>query len=266
MENSAAPVNKLSRSDTASPSFRNLLLTLRFVGTRYHGFQVQKNAISVCEVFQDAVQKALGCRPDVKGCSRTDAGVHANMYCASMRLENSIPCERLVFALNSRLPGDIAVTACREVPAEFHARYSCTGKEYLYRLHNARVRDPFSAGLAYRWGYVIDADRLDAEAQAFAGRHDFAAFQAKGGDIADTVRTVERFCVRRDGETVLFRVKGDGFLYKMVRIMVGTLLHIAAGKLPPGCIPGIIESRERARAGKTAPACGLYLNNVYYDV
>ena len=251
-------------TDSGLETGRNLLFDLRFAGTRYHGFQVQKNALSVCTVFQDALEEVFGARHDVKGCSRTDAGVHANQYCVSMRTPSLIPCEKIIFALNRYLPDDVAVTGCREVPPEFHARYSATGKEYLYRLHNSRVRDPFSVNLAYRLGCPLDAELLDAQAQAFVGRHDFAAFQAKGGGVEDTLRTITSFSVRRDGEYVLFVVRGDGFLYKMVRIMVGTLLHIAAGRLPAGCIPGIIEGRDRAAAGKTAPACGLYLNRVFY--
>lgn len=243
---------------------RNLLLTIRYVGTRYHGFQVQQNALSVCQVFQDSVERLFGARLDVKGCSRTDAGVHANRYCISMRTDSAIPCDKIPLALNCYLPEDIAVTDCREVPEDFHARYSATGKEYLYKLHNSRIRDPFSTDLAYRWGYPIDADILHREAQAFVGKHDFASFQAAGTDVEDTVREITHFSVKREGEMVYFLVRGDGFLYKMVRIMAGTLLQIAAGKLPWGYIPQIIEAKDRTRAGKTAPACGLYLNRVFY--
>lgn len=245
---------------------RNILLALRFVGTRYHGFQVQQNAISVCEVFQDAVERVMGKRYDVKGCSRTDAGVHANKYCLSMKVKSAIPCDKLVLALNNYLPEDIAATAAREVPADFHARYSCTGKEYVYRIHNSRIRDPFSPNLAYRFGYTLEAGLLHEEGQAYVGTHDFAAFQSAGSDMEDTVRTITAFSVTRRGEYVDFTVRGDGFLYNMVRIMVGTLMFIAADKLERGCIPGVIASRDRGRAGKTMPACGLYLNNVFYDL
>ncbi len=245
---------------------RNLLLTLRFVGTRYHGFQVQKNARSVCAVFQDGVEQVMGARLDVKGCSRTDAGVHAAMYCLSMEVEKPIPCDKLVLALNRYLPEDVAVTHCREVDFDFHARYSSTGKEYVYKLLNSRVRDPFSTDLVYRWGYPLEVEMLHRQARDLVGRHDFAAFQAAGSDVADTVRTIHSFGVERQGDLVLFTVRGDGFLYKMVRIMVGTLMNIGAGRLPQGCLPRILESRSRQQAGKTAPACGLYLNRVFYDL
>ena len=243
---------------------RNLLLTLRFAGTRYCGFQVQANGPSVCAAIQDALEAVLGHRPEVKGCSRTDAGVHAEKFCLSLREAGAIPCDKLILALNVHLPDDIAVTACREVPPDFHARYSATGKEYVYRLLNSRIKDPFSPNLTCRLGYTLEAPLLDGQAGDFIGAHDFAAFQAKGSGVEDTVRTITRFSVVREGELVLFTVRGDGFLYKMVRIMVGTLIDIGMGKLPPGCIPAIIAGRDRAKAGRTMPGCGLYLNDVYY--
>lgn len=242
----------------------NLLITLQFRGTRYHGFQVQKNALSVCEVFQDAVEAVYGARPDVKGCSRTDAGVHARMYCLSMQAPFHIPGDKLVQALNRRLPEDIAVTGCRAVPDDFHARYSCTGKEYLYRIHNSRIRDPFAEGLAYRYAPPLREPLLRREARDFLGTHDFAAFSASRSDVEDTVRTITSFEVERRGNLVEFTVAGDGFLYNMVRILVGTLLYIHMGRASEGSIPDIIASGDRARAGKTMPACGLYLNRVFY--
>ena len=244
---------------------RNLLLTLRFVGTRYSGFQVQQNALSVCEVFQDALERVVGKREPVKGCSRTDSGVHALGYCISLHTNSRVSCDKMPGAINTYLPGDIAVSACRQVPDTFHARYSATGKEYIYKLHNSRGRDPFVTDLCYRFGYPLDVSVLHKEAQDFLGKHDFSAFMAAGSDVTDTVRTITYFAVQRQGEFVNFIVRGDGFLYKMVRIMVGTLLWIGTGRLPSGCIPEIIRSRDRSKAGKTAPACGLYLSEVYYD-
>lgn len=243
---------------------RNLLLTIRYRGTGYHGFQVQKNALGVCTVLQDAVEKVLGKRYDVKGCSRTDSGVHALRYCLSMRVESAIPCDRLVLALNRYLPEDIACIAAVEAPEDFHARYSCIGKEYVYRIHNSRIKDPFSPNLSYRLGYTLDVPLLDREAKDFVGTHDFSAFCSAGSDVEDKVRTISRFDVTREGDTVLFTVAGDGFLYNMVRIMVGTLVYTAMGRIPPGSIPTILKSRDRGRAGKTMPPEGLYLSEVYY--
>ena len=244
---------------------RSLLLTIRFCGTAYHGFQVQKNAMSVCQKFQDAVEKVLGSRCDVKGCSRTDSGVHANKYCLSLAIDRDIPCDKLVLALNANLPEDIAVLSAVEVPADFHARYSCLGKEYVYHIHNSHVRNPFAPKLSYRFPAPLDVDLLNRAAQDFVGTHDFKAFCSAGSDVEDTVRTITSFSVVRQGEEVLFTVRGDGFLYNMVRIMVGTLLFIATGRLQPGAIPAILAGKARSGAGKTAPAWGLYLNDVFYE-
>ena len=243
---------------------RNLKITIAFCGTAYHGFQVQKNAFTVCEAFQDAVENVMGIRYDVKGCSRTDTGVHAKMYCMSMKCESAIPCDKLLLALNSYLPDDIAVLAVENVRDDFHARYSCTGKEYVYTILNSRVKDPFSPRLSYRFGYNLDVDMLAREAGCFVGTHDFAAFQSAGSDIDDTTRTIYSFNVTREGDCIHFTVRGDGFLYNMVRIMVGTLVFIGMGRIDPGTIPEIIASRDRSRAGKTMPAQGLCLNRVFY--
>ena len=243
---------------------RTVLLTLRFDGTRYHGFQVQKNALTVCEVFQDALEKTLGKRWDVKGCSRTDTGVHANCYCISFQTDHAIPCERLVRALNSSLPADIAVTGAREMPIDFHARYHCVGKQYIYTIHNSVVKDPFDYRRMYRYGANLDQEMLHRQAQAFVGKHDFAAFCTRAQEQSDTCRTITAFDVLREGDRVIFRVSGDGFLYNMVRILVGTLVYISMGRITPGSIPAILQSRDRSLAGKTMPAKGLSLNEVYY--
>ncbi|WRS27902.1 tRNA pseudouridine(38-40) synthase TruA [Oscillospiraceae bacterium MB08-C2-2] len=241
------------------------MITLRYCGTRFHGFQVQKNALSVQEAFQDSVEQILGNRPDIKGCSRTDAGVHANMFCLSMLCESAIPCDKLVLALNRYLPEDVAVTACRDMPLDFHARYDCTGKRYVYRILNSRVKDPFSPGLSYRWPHPLDEAALSREAADYVGTYDFSSFCSTGGDLEDRVRTIYSAKVTRQGEYIHFTVTGDGFLYNMVRIMAGTLLFISMGRIPWGGIPEIIQSKNRELAGKTMPAQGLFLDEVFYD-
>ena len=224
---------------------RNLLLTIRYQGTNYHGFQVQKNALTVSQVLQDALEAVLGRREDIKGCSRTDSGVHANMFCVSVRTQSRIPCQSLVRALQ--------------------ARYDCRGKRYLYQINNSEVKDPFAWRLVYDYRYPIDVALCNRQCQDFVGTHDFSAFCSAGSSVEDRVRTITACGMRREGERVTFFVEGDGFLYNMVRIMVGTVLEIAAGIKAPGCIPQIIESRDRAMAGFTAPAWGLYLDQVFYD-
>lgn len=244
---------------------RNLLLTIRYQGTRYHGFQVQKNALTVAEAFQDALEPILGKREDIKGCSRTDSGVHANMFCISVKTDSKIPCDALVRALNVKLPYDIAVLSCREVAEDFHARYSCTGKRYLYQINNSPIKDPFAYKQVYDYRYPIDVSLCNRECKDFIGKHDFSAFCAANSSVEDHVRTITDCGMMRDGDKVTFYVEGDGFLYNMVRIMVGTILEISAGTKPQGCIPQIIEGKDRSAAGATAPPWGLYLDQVFYE-
>ena len=190
---------------------RNLLLTIRYQGTNYHGFQVQKNALTVSQVLQDALEAVLGRREDIKGCSRTDSGVHANMFCVSVRTQSRIPCQSLVRALNVKLPHDIAVTGCRQVPLNFHARYDCRGKRYLYQINNSEVKDPFAWRLVYDYRYPIDVALCNRQCQDFVGTHDFSAFCSAGSSVEDRVRTITACGMRREGERVTFFVEGDGF-------------------------------------------------------
>lgn len=244
---------------------RNLLLTISYRGTELHGWQIQDNAVTVQEVFQNALYEIIHERPDIKGCSRTDSGVHAEMYCVSMKIAHPIAEDRLMMAMNRYLPMDVVVTSVREVDDDFHARYSCKGKEYVYKIWNSRVRNPFLNGLALHYRYIIDVEALNNEAQAFVGTHDFTSFcTLDKREKGDFTRTVEYFRVERSGDLVTFTVAADGFLYNMVRIMVGTLLAVEQGRIPHGSVADIIKAENRKKAGPTAPACGLYLNRVFY--
>ena len=244
---------------------RNLLLKLAYDGTRYHGWQIQENAVTVQQVFQEALCKVTGRQEDLKACSRTDTGVHAREFCVSLKTESPIPEERLVAALNHYLPQDMAVRSCQRVGEDFHARYSCKGKEYCYEIWNHPVREPFLAGRALHYWYPIDEALLDQAARHYLGSHDFSSFctldKRERGDLTRRVFTSR---VERRGDLVVFTVGADGFLYNMVRIMVGTLLRVQQGKFSPEDIPGILEAKDRKAAGSTAPACGLYLNRVFY--
>lgn len=244
---------------------RNLLLTISYLGSRFHGFQVQENAVTVAEVLQDAMESVMGSRDDIKGCSRTDSGVHAENFCVSVKTECKIPCPNLVKALNVKLPPDVAVKSCVEVPLDFHARYNSKGKRYEYRIHNAPYKDAFRHKAVLEYTYPLDVEFLDREVKDFIGTHDFTSFCAAKTSVKDMVRTIYDCGVFRDGEIVTFYVEGDGFLYNMVRIMVGTMLGIAAGSIKPNSIPQIIQAKNRSSAGATAPAWGLYLTKVFYD-
>ena len=242
----------------------NFLLTIGFRGENYHGFQVQENALSVCEVLQDAMQAVFGERPDVKGCSRTDAGVHAENYALSFKVETQVPSEKLPLALNAHLPPDVRVKSARRVPEDFHARYSACAKEYRYTLLNGEVDDPFFSGLYYRVPGPLSEAAMQAAGDVLLGRHDFSAFRAAGGKEGSAVRSVHSLQVRRRGDWVCLAVAGDGFLYHMVRIVAGTLLLAGQGKWPPGRVGEVLESRSRELAGPTLPAKGLCLVRVVY--
>ncbi|MDL2253559.1 tRNA pseudouridine(38-40) synthase TruA [Ruminococcaceae bacterium OttesenSCG-928-I18] len=242
----------------------NVLLTLAFKGTNYHGFQVQDNALSVCEVVQDALQAVLGKRPEVKGSSRTDAGVHARGFALSFRMQGAPPPEKLPLALNAHLPPDIRVREARSVPEDFHARYDAIGKEYTYTLLNSMVDDPLLLGLYYRINGALDEEAMQSAADALAGTHDFSAFCAAGAKPGDRTRTLNSLKAERRGDWVRIRAQADGFLYHMMRILAGTLVLAGQGKLDAGQVAAILASRQRGKAGPTLPAKGLCLERVFY--
>lgn len=244
---------------------QNTALFLSYVGTAYHGWQIQSNGMTVQEAMQDAVRKATGQSVSLSGCGRTDAGVHARVYVCNAPLETSIPIDRLPFALNARLPDDIVVKEARIVPGRFDSRFSCRKKEYTYTVHNARVRDPFLLARACHFPYPLDFDRVRAAAAEFVGTHDFAAVQRQGSPVKTTVRTIYRCEAEKSGDVITVRVCGNGFLYNMVRAITGTLLYAGLRKLEPGEIAGILASRDRTLAGPTLPAAGLALTGLWYD-
>ncbi len=244
------------------------LLTIAYDGRRYCGYQVQKNGITVQEELCRAAEAVFGRPCPITGCSRTDSGVHAKDFKAALEVDGdtpSIPPEKVAIAMNCHLPEDIAVLSSCEVADAFHPRYDVTEKEYRYLIHNAPPRNPFLAGRAWHYPRALDVAVMNDAAQAFVGEHDFAAFMASGSDVTDTTRTIYACRVDREGDTVAVTVSGNGFLYNMVRIMVGTLVAVSEGKISPCQIPQILRSCDRSRAGITAPACGLYLNRVTYE-
>lgn len=250
-----------------------LLIRLSFLGTNYCGYQVQPNGISVQSVLNRAAEELFGYPCDIVGCSRTDSGVHANCFCATVTkrgtdaLETDIPAERIPQAISAHLPDDIRVFDAEWADSSFHARYSVTEKEYLYRIFNRRVMSPFEAGRAYHLPQELDGvaiQRMKTAAAFLLGTHDFKAYMAQGSKVTDTVRTVTRSEVAQSGNLILYRIAANGFLYNMVRIIAGTLIDVALGRIEPEQIPAITESGNRDSAGFTAPACGLYLDRVAY--
>ena len=258
---------------------RKILLYIRYDGRGpadrpFCGYQAQKNGYSIQQALTEGTTALFGCPCDVTGCSRTDSGVHALMFCATVTLhgkdymETTIPVDRIPRALNIHLPNEVAAYKALWVPADFHPRYSVTSKEYVYRILNSQNRDPFAVGRAWHYPRPIDGEgfaAMDKAAAAFVGKRDFSACMAAGSKIVDATRHVMAASVEREGEYITFRVRADGFLYNMVRIMVGTLFEVAEGHMTPESIPERLDSLDRAAFGRTAPAEGLYLNRVFYN-
>ena len=241
---------------------------IKYLGTAFHGFQVQPELRTVQGELNSALNQAFGLPCKVTGCSRTDAGVHANEFCLTVECEGgTIPADKLPIAVSRFLPEDLSLFYAEECEKDFHPRYDVKEKEYLYRIINSRIYDPFEFGRAWFVARPITEDGLERirdAAKHFIGKYDFSTFMAEGSDITDTVRNVSALTVEKNGELIEIRISADGFLYNMVRIIVGTLTEVAFGRFSPDEIPEIIAACDRSRAGMTAPAEGLYLNRVIY--
>lgn len=243
----------------------NVALRLRYMGTAYHGWQRQKNAVTVQQTLEKALSTALGREVTATGCGRTDAGVHAKLYCANFMGGCTIPLDRLPLALNTRLPEDIAVEAACPVSPDFHAVFSCKQKEYTYVIYNSRLRDPFYVHRACFIPEVLDEEIMQRAAEQMKGTHDFAALRSVGTNVKTTVRTVYDFEIKRAGDIITARVSANGFLYNMVRAMVGTAVYASLGKIRPEDIGEIFASKNRCLAGPTMPPDGLYMTRVLYE-
>ena len=243
---------------------KRILLTISYDGTAYHGWQVQPNGITVQETVQNALCKLLGVRPALTGCSRTDAGVHAREFCCHLDCEEKFPESAFLRGLDALLPPDISVKAAREVPPDFHARYNARGKTYAYYILNSERRDPFLSRYAWRIERGLDLERINAFCGEIVGTHDFYAFSSSGRTVEDTVRPVKECYALREGNKVILKITADGFLYNMVRIIVGTAVAVSDGKIEPEFTKEILASKNRALAGQTAPPQGLFLEKVWY--
>ncbi len=245
---------------------RNLLFKIAFEGSKFHGWQQQENAITVQGELKAAFKRLTGEDVNIIGCSRTDSGVHANEYFFNVKTESTIPCKNFPVALSSsKLSGEISVISCKEVSDSFNARFDSVKKEYVYIFDNSPIPSPFNYKRAYHYKYPIDESLMNEAAQGFVGEYDFSAFCAAGAQVKTKVRTIYSASVERQGNLVIFRICGNGFLYNMVRIMAGTLLYVNMGKINKEDISLIIKSQDRTKAGVTAEPDGLYLNKVYFS-
>lgn len=242
---------------------------IEYVGTDFSGFQIQPDRRTVQGELLSALEQTFGAPCRIMGCSRTDRGVHAKEFCLTIDTDGAqIPPQKLPVAIARYLPPDLSLyyaSACRE---DFHARHDVVSKEYVYRIWNAPVIAPFEYHRAWIvYPHISDEAivRMQAAAVHFVGKKDFSSCMAQGSEVTSTVRTVQSLTVERNGREILVRICADGFLYNMVRIIVGTLMEVAAGRMEADAIPAILKAKSRALAGMTAPPDGLYLNRVDYD-
>ncbi len=239
-------------------------LIVAYDGTRYCGWQIQPNGISIQGVLNDALTALLGEKVEVMGASRTDAGVHALGNVAVFDTDSRIPGDKFSYALNQRLPEDIRIQLSQEVEPDFHPRYRDSEKTYEYRILNRKFPVPTERLYSYFYHYRLDVKKMKEAASFLVGRHDFASFCGSGAQVKSTVRTVTGLDIWKDGDMITIRVSGEGFLYNMVRIMAGTLIEIGNGAYPPERMREILNARDREKAGPTAPAHGLTLMGIQY--
>lgn len=242
----------------------NIGLVLSYDGSRYHGWQIQENLPTIQGTLQNAARKITKEAVNIIGCGRTDTGVHARHYVATFKTDCTIPIDRVPAAFNSLLPRDVVVRDAILMADDFHPVRSCIKKEYTYVVHNTKYPNPFYANYAHHHMGKLPIDTLKRAANHFVGEHDFASMRSLGTEVKSTVRRVYSFDVADTEYGVDFIISANGFLYNMARTMAGTLLSVARGAISPDDIPEILESRDRSRAGATAPPQGLYMTNVIY--
>ena len=242
---------------------RNLKLTIQYDGTRYCGWQKQPNSSGIQGTIEYAIYEITKEKVNITGSGRTDAGVHALGQVANFKTRSSIPANRFPDALNAKLPKDISIIDCQEVSEDFHSRYSATGKIYRYLIYNKPYRSPLYKDTSYHVRYDLDIQKMRSEAKSLLGTHEFKGFMSSGSSVKDTVRTIHNITIEESGDLIVLEVEGNGFLYNMVRIIVGTLVDIGRGRIDKS-MEEIIASQDRGEAGHTAPAHGLFLKKVDY--
>jgi len=261
-ENPAEWVNRDGLN--ASMGKRRILLTVSYDGTAYAGWQRQANAMTVQQRLEEALRKLTGETVSFMGASRTDAGVHALGQRAHFDTGCHIPADRFPYAMNTCLPSDIRVLEGREVNGCFHARFDAKGKQYAYRIHNARQASALYRNLTAFVPVPLDMEAMRRALPTLLGTHNFAAFQASGGTAKTTIRTLHSAALAQEGCEITLTLRGNAFLYNMVRIIAGTLTEIGKGKLPETVFRTALETGDRLVLGPTAPACGLELTRVFY--
>lgn len=243
---------------------KRIKLTIAYDGTNYCGWQIQPNGITIEEVLNNTLSKMTGEHIQVIGASRTDSGVHALGNVAVFDTETTIPAEKIAIALNQRLPDDIVIMRSEEVSLDFHPRYCDCSKTYEYHIINTRIPIPTERLTNYFVSYALDIEKMRRAASYLVGEHDFVSFCNVRTDVENTVRTITALEILKNGDEITIRITGNGFLYNMVRIIVGTLIRVGRGFYEPEKVKEILEAKDRKAAGVTAPAHGLMLMQIDY--
>ena len=241
----------------------NIKLVIEYDGTNYAGWQQQKNGITIHEKLSKAIEKIINEDVALHGSGRTDAGTHALGQVANFKTESNIPIYNLVQAINSHLPKDIVVKSAKKVPEKFHSRYSAKSKIYRYTILNSKERSAIGRNYCLHYSMYLDVEKMRKASKVLMGKHDFSAFKSKS-DVISSVRTIMKLEIKKNGNFLVFTVEADGFLYKMVRSIVGTLIEVGRGKMTITEFKKIVKSGARAKAGNTVTANGLCLLKVRY--
>lgn len=244
---------------------RNFMLTLSYDGSRYHGWQRQGNTENTIQQrLESALSRVLSQPVEISGSGRTDAGAHAKMQVASFKADTALTADEILAGLRALMPEDIAAHSLTDAPPRFHARLSCTGKTYVYRVQNSPVPNVFERKYMYRIDEELDLEKMRSAAKLLLGEHDFSAFCSNKHMKKSAVRRVDEIRIDALGSELRFTVSGNGFLYNMVRIIVGSLLEVGAQRMTQEALAAALKSKKRENAGPTAPACGLCLYEVRY--
>lgn len=239
-------------------------LALEYTGDAFSGFQLQANAYTVQQAVEEALFKCFQIKCRIAGTSRTDAGVHAKAQVAIVDLNKSLSCERLMAALNSILPKSVRVIDVQRKPLDWNPRYQARSKIYHYLIYNRAVSSPFWEGRAYQLYKPLNIRAMRQGAKHLIGQHDFSSFQASGCSAKDPVRRIRKITIQKRNDVITCGFEGDGFLYHMVRNIIGSLVKVGLGTWSPEHIKEILEMKDRKCAGPTAPACGLYLEKIIF--
>jgi tRNA pseudouridine38-40 synthase len=243
---------------------KNIKLIIEYNGTNYSGWQSQKNRTTIQNIIESCLSSLTKESIKIYGSGRTDSGVHAYGQVASFKSSSKIPPDKYSYALNQKLPDDIVIVKSELVPDDFHARYSAIKKEYIYKIYNSVFPSAIHRNHIYRIRQQLDIDRMRNACRHFYGKHDFSSFMSTGSDVINTEREIFKSEIIKKDDIITYNIIGNGFLYNMVRIIVGTLIEAGTGKIKPDKIQEILKSKDRSQSGKTAPPHGLYLNKVYY--